>query len=82
MVNSGIITVDVHGKTVLQAKAAIMAAVRKCDGSVYRIRVIHGYNNGVRIKDMVGEEFGKEKRVKRIARGENPGITELVLREY
>ncbi|MCI8557788.1 MAG: hypothetical protein HFI19_08490, partial [Lachnospiraceae bacterium] len=50
---------------------------------VYRIRVIHGYHGGTRIRDGIREEFGyeREPKIKRITMGDNPGITELVLRE-
>ena len=82
MANSGIVSIDVHGKTKAQARAAIYAALRKCDGSVYRIRVIHGFNMGTELRDMVRAEFAGAYRVLRVETGLNPGITELVLREY
>jgi len=46
MAGPGILTVDIHGKTRAQARVALNAALRKCDASVFRIRVIHGYNRG------------------------------------
>ena len=82
MFHSGIITVDVHGKNKTQARAAVGAALRRCDGSVYRIRVVHGYNRGTELRDMVRAEFAGERRVLRVEAGPNPGITELVLREF
>ncbi|HWQ58829.1 MAG TPA: Smr/MutS family protein [Clostridia bacterium] len=82
MANSGIVTVDVHGKTRAQARAALLAALRKCDGAVYRIRVVHGYNMGTELRDMIRAEFARAPRVLRIETGLNPGVTELVLREY
>ncbi len=81
MVNSGIVTVDIHGKTKAQAKIAIDAALRKCDGSVYRIRVVHGFNRGTELREMVRREYGAGGRVLRAEQGGNPGVTELVLRE-
>lgn len=82
MVNSGIVSIDVHGKTKAQARVSINAALRKCDGSVYRIRVIHGFNMGTEIRDMVRRDFANAPRVIRLETGINPGVTELVLREY
>ncbi len=82
MVNSGIVRVDVHGKTKAQARLAILAALRKCDGSVFRIRVVHGYNRGTELRDMVRAEFAGAPRVLRVETGLNPGVTELVLREF
>ena len=68
----GIIKIDVHGKNTEEAK------------SICRIRVIHGYNGGTRIRSMLREEYGygREPAVKRIEMGDNQGITELVLREF
>lgn len=82
MANSGIISVDVHGKNRVQARAAVQSALRKCDGSVYRIRVVHGFNMGTELRDMVRSEFASAPRVVRVEVGLNPGVTELVLREF
>jgi DNA-nicking Smr family endonuclease len=82
MVNSGIVSIDVHGKTKAQARIAVLAALRKCDGSVYRIRVVHGFNMGTELRDMVRRELAYAPRVIRAEEGSNPGVTELVLREY
>ena len=59
-------------------------AVRQAGGSVYRIRLIHGYHGGTALRDRIREEYGsgRNPKVKRIEPGSNPGITELVLREY
>ena len=79
-----ILEIDLHGLTAAQAQTKIEAAVRTAPKSVYRIRCIHGYHGGVRIREMIRREFGYglEPRVLRIEMGSNEGITELVLREY
>lgn len=82
MASPGILTVDIHGKTCVQARVALNAALRKCDASVFRIRVIHGYNRGTELRDMVRDEFAHAPRVLRVQACLNPGATELVLREY
>ena len=84
MLTTGIIEVDIHGMTACEAKSFIDNILRKVNGSVYRIRVIHGYHGGTSLKSMLTEEFGFErsKKVKKIQGGSNPGITELVLREF
>ena len=81
---AGILEMDVHG---LSAEEAVKAIERKLDGvngNVYRIRVIHGFHGGTRIRDAIQRElgYGLEPRIKRITGGSNQGITELVLREY
>ena len=83
MIN-GIVELDVHGMNAQDAVNAAAAAVRKAGSSVYRIRVIHGYHGGTRIRTAIREEFsyGREPKVIRIEMGSNQGITELILREY
>lgn len=48
----GVVELDLHGMTQVQAKAAVDAALRRAGGSVYRLRVIHGYRGGTQLRDM------------------------------
>ncbi|HOO28432.1 MAG TPA: hypothetical protein PLU43_08200 [Lachnospiraceae bacterium] len=81
--NAGIIELDLHGLRCEEAKKKIDSTLNLSKG-VYIIRLIHGYHGGTGIKRMVLEEYnyGREERVLRVCEGSNPGITELVLREY
>ena len=81
--NSPIIELDVHGMRTEEAVLVIQKKVDQAGSSVYKIRVIHGYNGGTRIRSAIREEFsyGREPKIKRIAMGANEGITELILRE-
>ncbi|MBD5160632.1 MAG: hypothetical protein HDT14_01130 [Oscillibacter sp.] len=79
---SGTIRVDLHGMNCAQAQAAVDAALRRADGSVYRLEVIHGYHGGVQLRDMIRRVYGRHPKVKRLEMGLNQGATELVLREY
>lgn len=81
---TGIVEIDVHGLRTEEAVRAISGRVRQAGSGVYRVRVIHGYHGGTRIRSSIREEFGygREEKVKRIEMGMNEGITELVLREY
>lgn len=81
---AGIVEIDVHGMNVEEAVEAATSQVRHAGSSVYRIRIVHGYHGGTRIRSGIREEFsyGREPKVKRIEMGQNPGITELILREY
>ena len=83
MQNIGIIEIDVHGMTKVQAKKQIEDCIAKASKSVYRIRVVHGYRGGTQLKDMVRKTFGggKYPKVMRIEIGLNPGETDLVLKE-
>ncbi len=79
---SGIIEIDLHGLKVEEAISKVKREVAKAPGSVYTIRLIHGYHGGTRIRDAIEDEFsyGRNEKVKSIRNGSNPGITELVLR--
>ena len=84
MATGGILEIDLHGMNKEEALSAIERALRGCSSSTYRIRLIHGYHGGVSLRNMIYDEFsyGRNSKVKRIVGGTNPGITELVLREY
>ncbi len=82
MILSGVVEVDLHGMTKLQAKTAIDAKLRRADRSVYRLRVIHGYRGGTELRDMVRSVYRNHPKVLRVELGVNPGETDLVLREY
>lgn len=81
---TGIIEINVHGKNVEEAIREIKKHLDSAGTGTYRIRVIHGFHGGTRIKDSIWDEFsyGREPKVKRITMGDNPGITELILREF
>lgn len=78
------IELDVHGLTVDQAIIRIEDTIKKANASTYRIRVIHGFNRGNNIQRGIYREIGNglNPKVLRIVGGDNPGITELILREY
>jgi hypothetical protein len=80
---SGIIEVDLHGLRVEEAVKRANDEVNKASGSVYIIRLIHGYHGGTRIREAIEDEFsyGRVSKVKKIRPGSNPGITELILRD-
>ena len=78
--NQSIVEVDLHGFTVCQAQVAIDAALRRSK-NVYRIRLIHGYNRGTALRDMIRNRYSKHPKVIRLEFGMNQGETDLVLRE-
>lgn len=78
----GILELDLHGKNTYQAKVALEAALLRAGAGTYRIRIIHGYHGGTVLRDMVRREYGAHPRVKRVEGGFDPGITDLVLREF
>ena len=84
MLQTPIIEMDVHGLTVDQAISKIEEEIAKANKSTYRIRIIHGFNRGNSIQRAIYREIGNglNPKVLRITGGDNPGITELILREY
>ena len=79
---SAISELDLHGFTVVQAEAAIDAALRRAKAGTYRLRVIHGYSSGTALRDMVRSRYRKHPKVLRLEMGMNSGETDLVLREF
>jgi hypothetical protein len=55
--------------------------LRKANSGTYRIRVIHGFNHGTELRDMIRQDYSAHPKVRRIATGTNSGMTELILRE-
>ncbi|MGI5986131.1 MAG: Smr/MutS family protein [Clostridiales bacterium] len=77
--NAGFLEIDLHGKNKYQARVAIDAALRRSSG-VYRIRLIHGFNAGTALRDMIQEEYLDHPKILRLI-STSSGVTELVLRE-
>ncbi len=76
-----IITIDLHGLFQEEAIKVIDKALKKADDSTYQIKLIHGYNRGTSLKDMIVDEYRYHPKVVRIQPGDNLGTTILVLRE-
>ena len=82
MLEAGIVELDIHHMTRYQAEVAINAKLRRAGRGTYRIRVIHGYNSGTALRDFVRKQYRTHPTVLRVEIGMNPGVTDLVLREY
>ncbi len=74
--------IDLHGKTLYQARVAMNAALRRATAADYRLKVIHGCTGGTAIRDMLREEYSRHPKVLRLESSLNPGQTIFVLREY
>ena len=84
MLSQGIVEIDVHGMSAEEAVRAVGKKVKAAGNATYRIRVIHGYHGGTAIREAIKRElgYGLEPKIKKICGGDNPGITELILREF
>ena len=63
---AGILTVDLHGKNVYQARVTVDALLRRAGGGVYRVRLIHGQHGGTALRDFLREEYAGHPRVRRL----------------
>ena len=76
-----IVTIDLHGLFQDEAIKVIDKALKNADDSTYQIKLIHGYNRGTSLKDMIEDEYRHHPKVVRVKPGGNLGVTVLVLRE-
>ena len=74
------VTVDVHGMTVKDARRMLLNLLAM-DREGYDLRVIHGYNRGTAIKDMIRDDLPNPRVVGKIEPPHNPGETLLVVRK-
>jgi len=77
----GIIELDIHGMNRHQAKISIDSALRRAEACTYRIRVIHGFNCGTALRNLVRTAYLDHPKVIRLETRLGDGITDLVLRE-
>ena len=76
-----IITIDLHGLFRDEAIKKIDKVLKSADSGTYQIKLIHGYNRGTSLKNMIVEEYRYHPKVLRVKPGDNLGTTILVLRE-
>lgn len=50
------VTLDLHGKTIEEARAEILHAINTIDAGL-SLLVVHGYHSGTSLKTFVREEF-------------------------
>lgn len=71
--------IDLHGLTVEQAKMQLLDEIEYSNKTIWIIKVIHGYNRGTLIRDMVWRL--KHPKIKKIIKGDlNPGVTLIELK--
>ena len=76
-----IIDIDLHGMYREEAIKVIDKALKSADSGTYQIRLVHGYNHGTSLKNMIIDEYRYHPKVLRVQPGDNLGTTVLVLRE-
>lgn len=78
---NGIVEMDLHGLTVLEAEQKIDRLLLQDTRFVYHIRLIHGYQRGTSIREMIWHVYKGHPKVLRVIASDNPGCSILVLRE-
>lgn len=76
-----IMKIDLHNLKEEEAMLEIDRALDYADSSTYQIQLIHGFNRGTHLKDMIMREYRHHRKVKKVQPGSNLGITVLVLRD-
>ena len=71
-------TADLHGLYQQDAKAILTGWLNTAPNTLTELRVIHGYQNGTALRDMIRQDFS-HPRVKAILPSLNPGETRLLL---
>lgn len=77
--NGNCIEVNIHGMTAREAKRALEQLLSRAGKNVAEVRVIHGYNNGQVLRDMVRREL-KHPRISAKLISLNPGETRIILK--
>lgn len=72
------ITADVHGMKCIQAKRFINNIINAIRTS-FKLIIIHGYNHGTAIKDMLASDFNNSHIKANYLDPHNQGVTHLVI---
>lgn len=77
--NGSVMTVDLHGTSAEQARELLLNWLSHSPESVTELRVVHGYNRGTLLRDMVRQEL-THPRIRTKLPALNPGETRLLLK--
>lgn len=74
------VEIDIHGMTAREAKCALEQCLNRAEKGILEVRVIHGYNGGQILRDMVRKQL-KHPRIAAKLLSLNPGETRLLLKQ-
>ncbi len=82
--SQGIIELYLKGMQPEEVRQTINQELEKASSDIFRLRLVHGTDNGTDIRDMIYDDYQPETHPKiiRVEDGWNEGITELVLKDY
>lgn len=73
-----LIQVDLHGLTCAEAKRFLNNIICLVNPG-FRFDVIHGYNHGTALKNMLMEDFNNKRVIKKNPDHKNPGLTHILI---
>lgn len=76
-----ILKIDIHRLTEQEAKEKLLEAIKKAPNNIQKIVVVHGYNNGTVLLDLVRKKIQSKRIVDIIPSVGNPGETIIWLKE-
>ncbi|MDD3106974.1 MAG: Smr/MutS family protein [Bacilli bacterium] len=76
-----VLRIDIHRLTEQEAKEKLMETIKKAPGNIQKIVVIHGYNNGTVLSEMVRRKIHSKRIVDIIPSVGNEGETIIWLKE-
>ncbi len=71
--------IDIHMMTTMQAKSHLLQIFNQLEPNINEIVIIHGFNNGTALKEMVLTEF-KHPRIKSKHPALNSGRTRIFVK--
>lgn len=75
-VKDNTITVDLHGLGTCDSNI-LLNNIINLNREQHEIRVIHGFNHGIALKDMINRRFNNARIIGRTINPNNPGMTIL-----
>ncbi len=76
---SHVITIDLHGLSVAEARAKLRQVLQSCPASVTEIEVIHGFHSGQALQKLVRKDF-QHARIASRSFGLQGGVTNYILK--
>lgn len=75
-----VVQFDLHGYNRKTAERQIKNIIAVIPQECY-LEIIHGYNNGTVLKELINSELKNDRIAERIAKKNNPGVTTVHIKE-
>ena len=78
--NGTTLSVDLHGMRVEDARFRLDLLLKNTSAETKEVLVVHGFNGGHALRDMVREDFKNHPRVRSVLKTLTDGQTRLILK--